>query len=106
MVFKFMEKGKSFATNIAIIFGILSPVDSFHVLVDVSGTEFLFAQLTFFCLGIWSQVPLNVVFEILNFVNSSIAERTFEPWNRVVYKGMLPISVDSRTGLVTNRTLT
>ena len=81
-------------------------MNSLHVLVDISGTELLLTQVAFFGLGLGPQVPLDVVLEILNFVDSTITEGTLEARNRVVYKRMFPISIDSKTDLVTNRTLT
>ena len=105
-MFKFMEKGKCFATDVAVVFGVLLVVDSLHMFVNISRAKLLLTQLTLFSLGLWSQVPLNVVLEILYFVDSSIAEWTLESRHRVVDERVLPISIDSKTDFLTNWTLT
>ena len=81
---------KCFATDVAVVFGVLLAVNSLHMFVNISRAELLLTQLTLFSLGLWSQVPLNVVLEILYFVDSSIAEWAFESRHRVVDERVLP----------------
>ena len=43
-----------------------------------------------------------MILQILDLVYSSITKRTFEPWDLVVYEGVLPVPIDPLAGLATD----
>ena len=51
-------------------------------------------------------MSLDVIFEILNLVNSPVTHRTLEPGHLVMDKRMFPMSVYSEARLFTHRTYT
>ena len=48
-------------------------------------------------------MSFDVILQILDLVYSSITKRTFEPWDLVVYEGVLPVPIDPLAGLATDR---
>ena len=104
MFLQLMKERKGLPTDITVILGVLFAVNHLHVFVDVRRTEFLVAQLALLRLGVRAEVSLDVILEILNFVDSPITERTLEPGDLVVYEGVLPVPVDALTGLAAHRT--
>ena len=104
MLLQFVEEREGFATHITMELGVLLfPVHHLHVFVDVCGTKFLITELALLRLGVRTQVSLDVILQVLHFVDSPVAERTLEPRYLVVNEGMFPVSVDSLTGLATHR---
>ena len=99
MKFKFMKLGKGFPTLITCKFILLFAMNCLHVLVNVRRTKHLVTDFTFFCFGFSSKMSLDMIFEILNFVDSSVTQWTLEPGHRVVSEAVLPVSVDSGAGL-------
>ena len=99
MFLQLVKERKGFPTDITVILGVLLPVHHLHVFVNVGRTKFLLTQFALLGLGVRAEVSLDVVLEILNFVDSPITERTLEPGYLVVYEGVLPVPVDSLAGL-------
>ena len=106
MLLQFVEEREGFAAHITVELGVLLlPVHHLHVFVDVRGAKFLITELALLRLGVRTEVSLDVILQVLHLVNSPVAERTFEPRDLVVDKGVFPVSVDSLTRLPTDRTL-
>ena len=104
MLLQFVEEREGFAAHITMEPAVLLlPVNHLHVFVDVGRTKFLITELALLRLGVRPEVSLDVVLEILNFVDSPITERTLEPGYLVVYEGVLPVPVDPLAGLATDR---
>ena len=106
MLLQFVEEREGFATHITMELGVLLfPVHHLHVFVDVRGTKFLITELALLRLGVRTQVSLDVILQVLHFVDSPVAERTLEPRDLVVNEGVLPVPVDPLASLPTHGTL-
>ena len=105
MLLKFMNERDSFTAWFAIISGVTFTMNRFHMFINISGTKFLITKFTLFSLGFGAKVPFNMVFQVLHFVHSSVADGTFEPSHLIVYEGVFPVSVDPQTGFLAHGAL-
>ena len=82
----------------------LLAVYSLNVFINICRTELFSTYWALLCFRLGTQVPFNVIFEILNFVDSSITHRTFKSCNFVMNERVFPMPVDTLRLFTTERT--